>query len=374
MPSLRTASESQWLRERAYLQEHRHGLAVRAAGRYPADARLAGTPLLTAPAWRPAAPVPLEDIALTLLPEPHRGQHPGTGLPERADGRQYASYSEAVCELDAPAVFENRPVYRLTHAELAGDRPSLQFGAGRYFDSIDTGTAAAHELAATELAAGPAAGGPSIRALPIRTLIGDPCDPRARPVIMAVATLTLRVDRDAGTARFPLHWRDPAKVGHAGGMYMVVPTGIFQPSGAAAGNTVNDFDLWKCMVREYAEELLGADEDHDSDRVPIDYDAWPFAARMAAARERGQVRAWCVGLGVDPLTFATDLLTVTVFDAAVYDEMFGALVRDNAEGTVLAARELDEATVAEMTGNKPVQAAGAALLALAFRHRSVLLS
>jgi hypothetical protein len=27
-----------------------------------------------------------------------------------------------------------------------------------------------------------------------------------------------------------------------------------------------------------------------------------------------------------------------------------------------------------MTGNKPVQAAGAALLALAFRHRSVLLS
>jgi hypothetical protein len=95
---------------------------------------------------------------------------------------------------------------------------------------------------------------------------------------------------------------------------------------------------------------------------------------MAAARERGQVRAWCVGLGVDPLTFATDLLTVTVFDAAVYDEMFGALVRDNAEGTVLAARELDEATVAEMTGNKPMQAAGAALLALAFRHRSVLLS
>jgi hypothetical protein len=316
--------------------------------------------------------VPLEDIALTLLPEPHRGQHPGTGLPERADGRQYASYSEAVCELDAPAVFENRPVYRLTHAELAGDRPSLQFGAGRYFDSIDTGTAAAHELAASELAAGPAAGDPSIRALPIRTLIGDPCDPRARPVIMAVATLTLRVDRDAATARFPLHWRDPGKVGHAGGMYMVVPTGIFQPSGEAAWNARNDFDLWKGMVREYAEELLGADEDHDSERAPIDYDAWPFARRMAAARERGQVRAWCVGLGVDPLTFATDLLTMVAFDAPVYDELFSGLVRDNAEGTVLAARELDAATVAELTGE--MQAAGAALLALAFRHRSLLLT
>jgi hypothetical protein len=180
-----------------------------------------------------------------------------------------------------------------------------------------------------------------------------------------------------------------------------VPTGIFQPSGEAAWNLGNDFDLWKGMVREYAEELLGADEDHDSERAPIDYDAWPFAARMAAARERGQVRAWCVGLGVDPLTFATDLLTVTVFDAPVYDELFGGLVRDNAEGTVLAARDLDAATVAELTEKGPMQsspggtngvsprtprgmpdgeanisgmqAAGAALLALAFRHRSVLL-
>jgi hypothetical protein len=374
-----------WLRERAYLQEHRHGLAVRAAERYPADARLAGTPLLTAPAWRPGTPVPLEKIALTLRPEPFGGQYPGTGLPRRAHGSRYASYSQAVRELDAPAVFENRPVYRLTHADLAGDRPSLEFGLGRYFDSIDTGTAAAHELAAHELAAhelaarelaarDPAAGDPYPGALPVRTAIGDPCDPRARPVVMAVATLTLRLDRAAGTARFPLHWRDPGKVGHAGGMYMVVPTGIFQPSGAAAGNVRNDFDLWKCMVGEYAEELLGADEDHDSERAPIGDDAWPFAAMMAAARERGQVRAWCVGLGVDPLTFATDLLTVTVFDAAVYDELFGGLVRENAEGTVLAARDLDEATIAELTGKQPMQAAGAALLALAFRHRSRLLN
>jgi hypothetical protein len=364
-----TPQEAQWLKERAYLREHRYGLAARAAERYPPDERLAGTPLLTTPAWRPDAPVPLENIALTLRPEAFGGPRPAAGLPRRADGGRYASYSAAVRALDAPAVFENRPVYRLTQADLAGDRPSLEFGLGHYFDSIDTGTAAAHELAACELAGDPQAGD-----LPIRRAIGDPCDPRGRPVILAVAALTVRLDRAAGTARFPLHWRDPAKVGHAGGMYMVVPTGIFQPSGAAAGNTVNDFDLWKCMVREYAEELLGADEDHDSDRVPIDYAAWQFAARMAAARERGQVRAWCVGLGVDPLTFATDLLTVTVFDAAVYDEMFGGLVRDNAEGTVLAARDLDAATVAELTDISGMQAAGAALLALAFRHRSVLLS
>ena len=32
-----------------------------------------------------------------------------------------------------------------------------------------------------------------------------------------------------------------------------------------------------------------------------------------AAREAGQVRVWCLGLGVDPLTLVTDLLTVAVF-------------------------------------------------------------
>jgi hypothetical protein len=378
--------QEKWLSERAYLQEHRHGLAALAARGYPADARLAGTPLLTAPAWRLAAPVPLEEITLTLRPQARAAPSYTAALPERADGTRYASYCDAVRELDAPAVFQNRPVYRLAGASLAGERPWLEFGLGRYFDAINAGTAAAHEFAA-ELAAGSAAelaaeeaglavagkaGGHGAGS--IRAAIGDPCDLTARSVTMAVATLTLRLDRAAGTARFPLHWRDPAKVGHAGGMFMVMPTGIFQPSGEAAWNVSNDFSLWKCMVREFAEELLGADEDHHSERAPIDYEAWPFARQMAAARERGQVRAWCVGLGVDPLTFATDLLTVAVFDAPVYDELFGGLVSDNAEGTVLAARDLDEPAVAELAGDSSgMQAAGAALLALAFRHRGLLL-
>jgi hypothetical protein len=194
---------------------------------------------------------------------------------------------------------------------------------------------------------------------------------------VAVAALTLRVDRSSGTAAFPLHWRDPAKVGHAGGMYQVVPAGIFQPSGLAPWNVPNDFDLWRCMLREYAEELLGADEDRGSERAPIDYAAWPFGRRMSDARAAGQIRAWCVGLGVDPLTFATDLLAVVTFDAPVYDSLFGpsgGSARDNAEGTVTASWPLDVATVSSLLGSYPMQAAGAALLALAIRHKGVLLS
>ena len=64
MPAARslTASQRDWLRVRSYLQEHRHGLAVDAAGDYPDDRRVAGTPLLAPPdgsppslsRWRPS--------------------------------------------------------------------------------------------------------------------------------------------------------------------------------------------------------------------------------------------------------------------------------------------------------------------------------
>ncbi|HEX3305996.1 MAG TPA: hypothetical protein VHS32_07110, partial [Streptosporangiaceae bacterium] len=59
-----TASQAEWLRVRSYLQVHRHALAVDAAGAYPAERRMAGTPLLAAPEWQPAEPVPLHDIEL----------------------------------------------------------------------------------------------------------------------------------------------------------------------------------------------------------------------------------------------------------------------------------------------------------------------
>jgi len=379
-----SASELEWLRVREYLRENRHSLGVSAADGYPSAARVAGTPLLAAPGWIPAAPVPLSDIAISLsdealsdeaLPprEPGQGADP---VPRKADGTRYASYSGAMRALDAPAIFENRPLYRLTGADLSGSGPRLEFGSGRYFDAIDVGTAAAHELAAVAdggVPGGAGAGGLGAGGLgALREAIGDPCDLAARPVMMAVATLTIRLDRAAGAATFPLHWRDPAKVGHAGGMYQVIPAGIFQPSGEATWNWQNDFDLWRCMQREYAEELLGADEDHDSERQPIDYAAWPFAARMTALREAGQVRAWCLGLGVDPLTFATDLLTVAVFDAPAFDELFGGLVADNAEGTVIASWPFEERAVTGLLRDHPVQAAGAALLSLALRHADVL--
>ena len=102
--------------------------------------------------------------------------------------------------------------------------------------------------------------------LPFRSLIGDPFDFDRRAVLPAITTLTLR-RRGNGTATFLLHWRDPAKVATAAGLYDVIPAGEFQPSSIAPYDQANDFSIWRNIVREYSEELLGAPE-HDDPEAP----------------------------------------------------------------------------------------------------------
>ena len=372
MPDHLTSGQRDWLRVRSYLLRLRYELAVEAADEYPAGTKIAGTPLLAVPGGQPSAPVPIQDISLELSPGPVEdfrvdgdGDGDGAALawPARPDGTRYLRYSDALRDLAAPAIFENRTTYRLVEAELTGPAPRLAFTRGRYFDGIDTGEAAAHEYAAQRLDGHPAGR---------RGRAGDPCDLRRRPVNLAISTLTLRLDRASGRASFPLHWRDPAKVGHAGGLYQVIPVGVFQPSGEAAWNERGDFSLWRSMIREFAEELGGRSEDYGSDAGPVDYDSWPFARRMTEALDRGQIRVWCLGLGVDPLTYATDLLTVAVVDSPVFDEEFSLNPRGNEEGEVLAAREFAGDVIDRLVTRERVQAAGAAVLRLAWAHRETL--
>jgi hypothetical protein len=368
-----TESERRWLMVRSYLVDHRYRLGQEAAAEYPDLPKVAGGPLLTHPGWLPTEPLALEALDLEFRPETSAGYRPDipneTVVPIRRDGSRYRSYSAAMAELAAPAVFENRATYRLLDAELTGARGRLVFGRGRYFDGIDTGEAAAHEYAGTHL---------GLARPRLRPAIPDPCDLADRPANMAISVLTLCV-AGPGDASFLLHWRDPAKVGHAGGLYQVLPVGVFQPSDDTSASEVNDFSLWRCMIREYAEELLGEPEDHARRGSPIDYDAWPLASAMNAALRRGDARAFVLGLGVDPLTFATDLLTVVALPQPLFVELFGELVAQNAEGRLVRHAAgggdvpFDATSVRRFTSTEPMQAAGAALLRLAWRHASELL-
>jgi hypothetical protein len=373
----RTPSEELWLRVTGALNRDRYDLAVRAAAGYPPELRLAGSPLLAPPAWRLPGPVKLDSVRLEFRQDapcpdvPDVAALAGYALPERADGTRYHCYSDVVAALAAPAVFENRPVYRLIEANLAGADaeagPRLAFSRGRFFDGIDDSGPAGLEFAAARCGVAPGN-------LPYRAALGGPACLARRSGTMATSALTLRYDRVAGTATFPLHYRHPGKVSHAGGLYQVIPVGVFQPSGEARWNEDNDFSLWRGLLREYAEELLGADEDHGSEHAPIDYAAWPLAKAMTDALADGRVQAWCLGLGADPLTFALDLLAVVVIDAPLYDDLFGGLVDANAEGRVIKPRPFDEPSVTELIAGTPLQAAAAALLTLALTRRDTLLS
>lgn len=324
--------ERGWVAGRVALNSGRARLGSAAGSLHPDSPRVAGTPLLCRDGWVPALPVPLADVRLEWdeRPDAPAVAGPADGLPAG-----YRTYAEALGALAPPKVFEDRPSYRLLDVRL----PALRFGPARYFDGVNVGESVAHELAS------------GTDGLPLRNRIGDPCDLTRRPALCAITTVTV-----TASGRYVLHWRDPAKVAHAGGLHQVMPVGVFQPLRDEAP------DMWKCMVREYAEELLGMAEDYGDDFVQED---WPFHRAMTAARKEGRLRAYFLGLGVDPLTFALDLLTVVAVDDDVFGDLFGGLVPVNDEGAVSTAPF-------DGTVPRPMQPAGAAALRLAWRHRETL--
>jgi hypothetical protein len=407
------ASQRQWLAVRGSLKSRRHDLSLAAQHLYPASCRVAGTPLLTRPGWLPGTPIPLDQVRLTW----HDSGPPaidgtvtdgtvtdgtvtdgtvtdgtvtdGTGpefaavLPLREDGSRFGSYASALAALDRPGLFEDRSCYRLVDVAATAHGAHLAFGPGRYFDMVNVCEAAAHEFAAAAMARGGPGPRPALAQLPLRAHIGDPADLLRRRVMVALCTLVLRADRASGEATMLLHWRDPARVVSGGGLYQVAPAGMFQPSHDAEWNRANDFDLWRTIVRELSEELLGTGEDYRSDLAPIDYGRWPFYTSLAEARQARALRVYWLGLGIDPLTFATDLLTVAVFDAPVFDAVFAGLVEGNDEGRLVtggstatagAGVAFSEENVHRFTAAEPMQAAGAALLRMAWAHRRSLLT
>ena len=374
-------SQQRWRQVRAVLTANRQELSHVAAGLYPDLPRVGATDLLTRAEWLPDAPLGLDDLPLTWVDQPPAPAHGISGpvsahvRPADADGGRYATYADAVGSLDRPSLFEDRPCYRLLGAALAGP-PELRLARTRYFQGMELGHAVAHELAAAWDEPG---AGVRMAGLPLRQLAGDPCALDRRLALVAVTTLTLR-RAAGGEASFILHWRDPAKVNHAGGMYQVMPVGLFQPATSAPAAVPHDLSLWKCMAREFSEEFLGTSEDYQTTGGVLDYGHWPFYRQLVEARQAGRLAVFCLGAGVDPVTFATDILTVAVFDAAEFDAAFGGLVALNAEGRVITGGDakgipFTEDTVTRLAGGgEPMQASGAALLRLAWQHRHQLLS
>lgn len=370
------AEQRRWQTDRAFLRDNRAYLSEVALNLYPDLRHPDGLALLARREWIPDRPIPFADVHTELRdgedPPLITGREPESSRirPLTPEGGRFPTYSAAVSRLDPPLVFENRPTYNLSRACLLGDS-SMAFTTGTYFDFSDVGAAAAHELAATVCDGS----SPGLASLPLRRLISDPTDAHYRPIPVAIVTLTLRHDARRGDVRFLTHWRDPAKVAAFGGLYSVVPVGMFQPAGTPTDDGIGDFDLWRCVAREYSEELLGEKEHSD-----VDYASWPFFRTLQRLRDEGACRPYCLGIVVDPLTLATDILASTVFDADAFDSVFAGLVRENDEGRVVVSSpdgtfgtRFDHDELERMLTVESVQPAGAAVLKTAWRLRDTLL-
>ena len=94
--------------------------------------------------------------------------------------------------------------------------------------------------------------------------------------------------------------------------------------------------------------------------------------------QAGKIRVWCLGIGLDALNYVADVLTVAIFDADVFDEVFDGLVESNEEGTVTGnggneeQYAFDSETVERLLANEPMAPSGAACLSLAWKHREAL--
>ncbi|MBL7495533.1 helix-turn-helix transcriptional regulator [Frankia sp. CNm7] len=386
-----TASQRAWRVTRDTLNRNRIKLAKAAAGLYPDTYRLLGSGLLTRSDWTWQRPLDISEIGLRWsdeLAEPTiTGGEPETdgARPLIADGGpfvRYQRYTRAMRDLDRPTLFENRLSFRLLDVTrddrgVGGDagRPVLTFGHTTYFDAVDVCETVAHETATAMMA-----GGLSWPALPFRRRIGDPFDLAARPVLPSINTLTIRADRDS--ASFLLHRRSAGSVATAGGVYHVIPAGVFQPSGITPFHHRADFDLWRNIMRELSEELLGNTEHDGNSSNPIDYEAdEPFRA-FEQARNDGRIQISCFGVGLDALTLFSEILTVVVIEADAFDAMFAEMVHSNAEGSVVSAGPnhpvadgipFTYATLRRLVDSEPLAPAAAACLELAWRHRELLL-
>jgi transcriptional regulator with XRE-family HTH domain len=372
-------AQDEWRATRAALNANRPALALLAAQIYPTGRRLGdNTGLLVGPDWLPDVPVELGAVTLTHEPDAPEPLLDGTER-ESAHTRPlmdathpYTRYTTTVRDLTPPKLFENRFSWRLLDVNWADGRGTMAMGDTTYFAAMDLYEPTAHELAycAIDESGRIAATPPPLREMPLRKLIRDPFDLTRRPAMPSISTLVIRAGTDP---TFLLHRRDSRSVAIAGGMLHVIPSGIFQPSSVRPTAMTGDFDLWRNMSREFAEELLGLEE-CNGDAAPVNYGDEPFAT-LDAARAAGNLRVYCLGVGLDALTLVAEILTVMVIEPDVFDEIAPDFVAVNEEGTVVAQRQaFDEAAVKGLLASGRMAPAGAGCLELAWRHRDVLLS
>ncbi|MBE9572281.1 MAG: hypothetical protein IMF11_16765 [Proteobacteria bacterium] len=320
-------------------------------------------PLLVRENWLPTEPIPLENVELQFKPDPGVKISLSTRKLPSYSGGKYKKYSDAIADLDKPKVFEDRLQYRLI--EIEGTRLSFSDKKHSYFDKINYGEYLMHELSHDKLGRWGIPGRSNRR-----RLLRHVQKPADYVVLTGISTLTLL--HDGKDLRIIMHRRGKSETAYAMGTYHVIPAGEFQPSCLATASFREDFNLWKNIMREYAEELLCMDEYDGSGTVPFNYNVEPFNL-LEGERAANNIKAFYLGIGLDVITFQGEILTAVVFKEDTFKKVFPKVLDENREGKIITDKDRwgREFTQEEYDSYQDanVLATGEAILNIAWKNR-----
>jgi hypothetical protein len=352
-------------------------------------------PLLVKPGWIPPKPLPFDAVVLDWEEPTVSEEELRASLePARRATRMYwtrakdyrDTYHQVISRLELPdrQLFFDGSSYRLLDvaihddSEISAKAPIvLTFTAGRYFDALDTTDVLGYETALLTIRSKRRGELRHAMRGKYRRWLGDPFDLRRRCAIPGICTLTVRLGSPVPS--FILHERNPQKVALAQGVAHVTPAGEFQPRNLSNLAGIIDLDIWNNMTREYAEEFLGVEQ---AQGQPIDERSsnllWSATSALDEAHQNGGIRTSFLGIGMDPLTWKPEILTVAVFEAEVFDTLFRDIVKENDEGKLIFNDDRSTAGISFTEDNVKhrirgrMLTAGKACLYLAWEHRQTL--
>lgn len=347
--------------------------------------RDAELPELTKAGWIPETPLNLDDVSITLrdfdkeehaIP-PRTLRKMGAVLPRTKDGSRYRRYSEALADMSNEMNLFNGAIYRILDVASDSGHLALTFTAGNYFDHVDTSYLLTIESAIRRFNRNR-----GVLGGPYRRYIDDPFNLDRRAVGLGINTLTIR--RDVSESGFYMHRRDKNNVTEAPEVVHVVPAGEFTPSSIGLEALKSDFDLWRNIVREYAEEFLDVEDAYGRTGRSVDFMRESPFREMMLARQEGRLQVHFLGIGFDPLDWKPGLFTVCIFEARTFDRIFARLlnrkeksVKGGKEGVILLGSNgrgipFTRQNIDLYAGNRNTVNAGVSCLRLAWRHRVAL--
>ncbi len=301
-------------------------------------------------------------------------------LPFAEDGKKYRRYSDAITALDSHPLWWDSPGYHLTEANFDG-KSELVCRLGRYYDNFDSQEVLGYEISRSSLSHHNDVA-KVLSGLRARGKLGNPFDLANRASALSVGVLTLIAN--GKDYEFVMHKRSETEVSAARGMLHIIPAGEFEPSMPSLLAVELDFDIWKNMMREYAEEF---DPNALDEQIyqPINYDKDPPFSDLNHAYRVGLIRVYVLGVVINPLVLRPELLAVAVFDDGSFDKIFARRIEKDAEGDLVwsvkkkgekkmyQGHKFDETGVSSFISHERMTPHGKACLMLAWEKRDKIL-